>query len=76
MIPELAAVSQGQRAQRIEVLLLHEFHAKKFLLPDKMSQRVGPEAMHPPSSISKVSTDKNLLLAPLDLHFSMAQPCS
>lgn len=29
----------GQRAQRIEMLLLHEFYDKKFLLPDKLSSK-------------------------------------
>ena len=31
---------QGQRAQRIEMLLLHEFHQQKFMLPDKLSIKV------------------------------------
>jgi hypothetical protein len=31
---------QGQRAQRIEMLLLHEFHHQKFMLPDKLSIKV------------------------------------
>ena len=30
----------GQRAQRIEMLLLHEFHSRKFILPDKLSIKV------------------------------------
>lgn len=30
---------QGQRARRIEMLLAHEFHARKFMLPDRLSAK-------------------------------------
>ena len=33
------ACLQGNRAQRIEMLLLHEFHRRKFMLPDKPDKR-------------------------------------
>ncbi len=30
---------QGQRAQRIEMLLLHEFYRRKFMVPDKLRSK-------------------------------------
>lgn len=30
---------QGQRARRIEMLLAHEFHGRKFMLPDRLSAK-------------------------------------
>lgn len=30
---------QGQRAQRIEMLLLHEFYRRKFMIPDKLRSK-------------------------------------
>ena len=30
---------QGQRAARIEMLLAHEFHGRKFMLPDRLTAR-------------------------------------
>ena len=39
VLPRTPVAAQGQRAQRIEMLLLHEFYGRKSLLPDKLTSR-------------------------------------
>merc|ERR1719375_1598833 len=39
-----AKVLRGGRAQRIEYLLLHEFHGRKFIVPDKKQYQSGKGA--------------------------------
>lgn len=52
---------QGQRAQRIEMLLLHEFYQRKFMLPDRLTIKVGMIPMLKPSD-TKISSPSRLCM--------------
>ncbi|KAI4314977.1 hypothetical protein L6164_027831 [Bauhinia variegata] len=56
---------QGARAQRVEYLLLHAFHAKKYIVPDKTPPRVN-QAKLTKRRITVGAEDSNLDEADID----------